>query len=100
MYFHDDIVCDHTISKIGFLFSVNTPSGCQYDLTTDSTVCVVGVGVSAMQMLQPWKIEQNSPLMALSPFKGNLEDRKDADVSRKQSCLPRSLNRRIMLLLG
>lgn len=40
------------------------------------------------------------PCMALNAFKGNLEDREDADASRKQPCLPRSLNRRIMLLFG
>lgn len=40
------------------------------------------------------------PPTALCAFKGNLEDREDAEVSRKQPYLACSLNRRIMLLLG
>lgn len=40
------------------------------------------------------------PPTALHAFKGNLEDREDAEVSRKQPYLACSLNRHIMLLLG
>lgn len=40
------------------------------------------------------------PPTAPRAFKGNLEDREDAEVSRKQPYLACSLNRRIMLLLG
>lgn len=40
------------------------------------------------------------PPTALRAFKGNLEDREDAEVSRKQPYLACSLNRHIMLLLG
>lgn len=59
LYLFDDLVCNHITSKIVFLHTLITPPGSQRNYTAASAIHMFPLGVCAMQMLQPWKIEQN-----------------------------------------
>lgn len=97
LYLFDDLVCNHITSKIVFLHTLITPPGSQRNYTAASAIHMFPLGVCAMQMLQPWKTRTKQAKPTTHPhthgththaFKGNLEDREDADASRKQPCLP------------